>query len=127
MCALKMIWKYSRVLRVVDIIFGVFWFVQFARDEFVKVETAARMRVIDFLPSLPWWVWLIGLYLLLLMYCARSYLWLVQGRGADHPDRIFVTGPRSKKACHTRETPLVKEERIYVCPQCPAAPESHTA
>jgi hypothetical protein len=61
MYALKMIWKYSRVLRVVDIVFGVFWFVQFARDEFVKPEVAARMRVIDFLPRLPGWVWLSGL------------------------------------------------------------------
>jgi len=66
MYALKMIWKYSRVLRVVDIVFGVFWFVQFARDEFVKPELAARMRVIDFLPRLPGWVWLSGLGVLLI-------------------------------------------------------------
>jgi len=66
MYALRMIWKYSRVLRVIDIIFGVFWFVQFARDEFVKPDIALRWRVIDLVPPLPWWVWLSGLYVLLL-------------------------------------------------------------
>lgn len=66
MYALKMIWKYSRILRIVDIAFGVFWFVQFVRDEFVNAEIAGRMRVIDFLPSFPWWAWLGGLYVLLL-------------------------------------------------------------